>query len=211
MDLADLGPFFGVERTHGVGWRPLRDLYGAALEERVAHVARALEEMTGAAVESRVAASTMSLGLFARLVAPQLAAAVLDRPLPPLDPDRTYWQPAAGGPWPLALTGEEVTPDLAAALSDVLLPLADEIGSRLSLSARVLHGNLASALFGAVRMVGGARPDLAAAAARIGSSLLEGPLAGTGAYRGEFVRSSCCLYYRIPGGGYCGDCVLAGR
>jgi len=25
------------------------------------------------------------------------------------------------------------------------------------------------------------------------------------------VRASCCLFYRIPGGGLCGDCVLAHR
>ncbi|MEC4021033.1 (2Fe-2S)-binding protein, partial [Streptomyces sp. H27-D2] len=24
----------------------------------------------------------------------------------------------------------------------------------------------------------------------------------------DFVRRSCCLYYRVPGGGMCGDCVL---
>ncbi|MEU7551440.1 (2Fe-2S)-binding protein [Streptomyces sp. NPDC044571] len=23
-----------------------------------------------------------------------------------------------------------------------------------------------------------------------------------------FVRRSCCLYYKVPGGGFCGDCVL---
>ena len=26
--------------------------------------------------------------------------------------------------------------------------------------------------------------------------------------RARFKRTSCCLYYRVPGGGYCGDCVL---
>ncbi|MGH3410268.1 MAG: (2Fe-2S)-binding protein [Streptosporangiaceae bacterium] len=24
-----------------------------------------------------------------------------------------------------------------------------------------------------------------------------------------FRRHSCCLYYRLPGGGLCGDCALA--
>ncbi|WP_203787341.1 (2Fe-2S)-binding protein, partial [Paractinoplanes rishiriensis] len=42
------------------------------------------------------------------------------------------------------------------------------------------------------------------------------PLAGTARLirpdpsrnRWFLVRRNCCLYYRIPGGGYCGDCVL---
>ncbi|TDC76951.1 ferric iron reductase, partial [Actinomadura sp. 7K507] len=25
---------------------------------------------------------------------------------------------------------------------------------------------------------------------------------------GGFVRHNCCLYYRVPGGGMCGDCGL---
>jgi ferric iron reductase protein FhuF len=24
----------------------------------------------------------------------------------------------------------------------------------------------------------------------------------------DFLRNSCCLYYRLPDGGLCGDCVL---
>ncbi|TDC62491.1 hypothetical protein E1200_25580, partial [Actinomadura sp. GC306] len=24
-------------------------------------------------------------------------------------------------------------------------------------------------------------------------------------------RSNCCLYYRVPGGGMCGDCGLSSR
>ncbi|WP_350325223.1 (2Fe-2S)-binding protein [Streptomyces katrae] len=44
-----------------------------------------------------------------------------------------------------------------------------------------------------------------------------GALAGTGSFVHEpglgvaFVRRSCCLYYRVPGGGLCGDCVLRTR
>jgi ferric iron reductase protein FhuF len=36
-----------------------------------------------------------------------------------------------------------------------------------------------------------------------------GPLAGTGRYeRSVFVRNNCCLFYRVPAGGKCADCVL---
>ncbi|WP_250213408.1 (2Fe-2S)-binding protein [Acrocarpospora catenulata] len=46
---------------------------------------------------------------------------------------------------------------------------------------------------------------------RVAASLELGRLRGTGRFAGEpfFVRRSCCLYYRVPGGGTCGDCVLA--
>jgi ferric iron reductase protein FhuF len=38
-----------------------------------------------------------------------------------------------------------------------------------------------------------------------------GPLAGAGRFDvggRYFVRASCCLFYRIPNAGKCGDCVL---
>ncbi|MDH6125407.1 (2Fe-2S)-binding protein [Kitasatospora sp. GP82] len=37
------------------------------------------------------------------------------------------------------------------------------------------------------------------------------PLRGTGTVshrRASFRRSTCCPYYRVPGSGLCGDCVL---
>jgi ferric iron reductase protein FhuF len=39
------------------------------------------------------------------------------------------------------------------------------------------------------------------------------PMSGTGSLSvgWGFRRRSCCLYYRVPGGGICGDCVLVGR
>lgn len=213
VDLDELGPFFSLQRTtDDARWLPLRALYdGPALDERVRYVGDVLGRMTGADVELRVAASTMSLGLFARLVAPLLGAAALGIPLPALGLDATFWQPVQGGPWPLALTGPLVTPDPPAALDEVVFPIADVVAERFSLSAQIARGNVASGVFGAVRMIRTARPDLAATARALGQSLLAGPLAGTGALDAEFVRSTCCLYYRIPGGGYCGDCVLEKR
>ena len=39
------------------------------------------------------------------------------------------------------------------------------------------------------------------------------PLRGVGEYGPDrrFRRRSCCLLYRVPGAGLCGDCILAGR
>jgi hypothetical protein len=212
VKLSQLGPFFALQDVaDGADWRPLADLYdGPSLDERVGFVARYLGGMAGTEVEPRVAASTMSLGLFARLVAPLLGARALGMALPALHPEGTFWRPVEGGPWPLALTGPATAPDPAHGVNEVILPLADVVAERFSLSTHVLRGNLASAVFGAVRMIGAARPDLAHAAVGDGRALLHGPLAGAGEMHPEFVRTSCCLYYRVPGGGYCGDCVLAG-
>jgi len=218
VELAELGPFFGVRRAVGPGsWSPLRDLLDEpVLAERVRHVHTVLCRLADAEVEPRVAASTMSLGLFARLVSPVLGAGVLGIPLPQPSLDDAWWQPVELGPWPLALTGPDVdtsdpVPLLTELLTDVLRPLAEEIAERYALSRLVLAGNVASAVFGAVRTIGTARPELAPAARDLGAALLAGPLAGTGELPDGFVRSTCCLYYRIPGGGYCGDCVLADR
>jgi FhuF-like iron-sulfur protein len=40
-----------------------------------------------------------------------------------------------------------------------------------------------------------------------------GQFAGADRFAGaglSFRRRSCCLYYRVPGGGLCGDCTLGG-
>jgi iron complex transport system ATP-binding protein len=78
-----------------------------------------------------------------------------------------------------------------------------------------LWGNAASALGGTVRALARERPEHAADALALGNLLLGlGDLRGTGVFtepapgRLFFTRASCCLYYRIPGGGKCGDCVL---
>ena len=213
-ELPALGPFFAVRRATGPGpWRPLRDLLDApTLDERVTAIRTALTRLAGVDVEPRVAASTLSLGLFARLISPVLGAGALEVDLPRPSLEETWWQPVDRGPWPLALTGSSVAPDPAAVLTDVVWPLADALADQPALSMRILRGNAASAVFGAVAIIGSTRPELLAAAQSIARTLLSGPLAGTGDLRGQlFVRATCCLYYRIPGGAYCGDCVLAHR
>jgi ferric iron reductase protein FhuF len=57
-----------------------------------------------------------------------------------------------------------------------------------------------------------ARPDLRESITHLTTALLNtGELAGTGTITSaglDFRRNSCCLYYRLPGGGKCGDCAL---
>ncbi|MDQ2708537.1 MAG: (2Fe-2S)-binding protein, partial [Actinomycetota bacterium] len=104
---------------------------------------------------------------------------------------------------PMAVADALVEPHLAAL---VAATLAVE-----SVSARVLWGNAGSALAAAGRLVAQARPRAAERALGIVEAVLDtGSMVGTGWFEPgwSFRRRSCCLYYRIPGGGVCGDCVL---
>lgn len=95
-----------------------------------------------------------------------------------------------------------------------LAVLDAEVRARYGVSPKVLRGNAASGLVGALRVLidrvpGGPAVSLAAELLAEG-----GALGGTGTFIHEeglgvaFVRRSCCLYYKVPGGGLCGDCVL---
>jgi hypothetical protein len=66
----------------------------------------------------------------------------------------------------------------------------------------LLWGNVASGVVGALRAVRAEPADAA--------SMLTGPLleAGTLTPTLGYTRRSCCLFYRLPGGGTCGDCCL---
>jgi ferric iron reductase protein FhuF len=145
-----------------------------------------------------------------------------------------WWQPVEGGPWPLATgatTGHELV-DVARAdarrtavdlftatvVEEVLSPVVRRVSEGFSLSQKVLWGNVASALGGATGQLVSARPArLGACSAFLDGLLTRGALAGTtwpqrpvarGA-GGADRRRSCCLFYRVPGGGYCADCILA--
>ena len=96
-------------------------------------------------------------------------------------------------------------------------PVAAAFETAFGLSRQVLWGNVASALAGAAGLLAEAFPSRAQAAGRLTAEILgQGPLAGTGELvqpdaarpRRFLVRRSCCLFYRVPGAGICGDCVL---
>ncbi len=189
-----------------------------------------------AEVAERVAASIVFLGLASRLVSPSLGAAVLGGVVPNLTLDNLWWLPDDGGPLPLAVrgsgpvTGREVgdaasgrqLDDAATLLSercvqDMADPVAGAFQALFRLSPLVLRGNIASALAGAAGMLARSFPDRAETAGQLTARILAlGPLRGTGELvqpdasqpRRFLVRRSCCLYYRVPGGGTCGDCVL---
>jgi len=175
-------------------------------------------------VESAVVASLVHLGLVARLVSPLLGAALLARVLPVTPVELVHVRLAGANPLPLAVGAASPTEigsaaDLAAALDDSWLlpgvePLTRSVSDEWSVPRRVLDGNVTSAVAGALRMAATVRPELTSRAdAALEAFLQSGSLAGSGRRRedGSFVRRSCCLYYRIPGAGTCGDCILDDR
>ncbi|MBR8744858.1 ferric iron reductase [Nocardiopsis sp. MG754419] len=221
--------FFALE-PHGPapGWEAVvrGGLTGAPLAARVEGVRARLAALFGGRpgdVEWRVGASLYQQGLASRVLSPVLAAAVchgvhlepgnlfvpldgptavrtLDTEARPLDP--TGEEEAAVGPVERAVDGLGV-------VSEALVDLG-------RVAPGLLRGNTASALAGAARSLGGARPDHRRRAEEVVRVLLERPaLVGTGALVGTdahgsatFRRTTCCLYHRIPGGGLCGDCAL---
>jgi hypothetical protein len=190
-------------------------LYGNPLIFRVGKVADALR-----APELRVAASVAHLGLAARLWSVALGCAALYGRVPDLDARLLHWDAGAGAPDDLWLSDVRPLPGDAAAVADVVLhghlePLSAALRAHHRLAPGLLRGNAASALAGAARELDRwarrqGRTDTAARARSLAAELLAHPLlAGSGTLAGTaFRRRSCCLYYRVPGGGLCGDCCF---
>ncbi|WP_328967235.1 (2Fe-2S)-binding protein [Streptomyces sp. NBC_00239] len=221
-ELAAVGPFFTADPQAPAegdagpgGFRPLSELYGAGLGGYVAEVGRRIG--TG---PDRVAASTAQLGIASRLWSLALGAAALGGRVPDLAPDRVRWRLPRGGSLQLALPAPRAVPGPAAAGFDALIEgnlrvLDASVRAGYGLSPKVLRGNSASALVGALRVLTGRLPRTPYPPVPLVAALLEaGPLAGSGTFVHEeglgfaFVRNSCCLYYRVEGAGLCGDCVL---
>lgn len=214
IDVARIGPFFSVDTDPDVAdhplWRPLTDLYGPALPDQITTVRARLGTS-----EDRVAASLLFQGVAGRLWSPVLATAVVHGRVPELDPARTYWR--AGSPGPILLAAPATaaldgTPDniRRVIIEGHLLPFLDAVRSVTPVAEGLLWGNAASALVGAMTILTRARPLHSRAVPRfVGEMIAAPPLLGTGDFGpGGFRRRSCCLYYRVPGGGKCGDCAL---
>lgn len=200
----------------GGAHRPLAELYAGqddALTARVNVVATRLR-----VPERRVAASVAHLGLAARLWSTALGPAALHGRFPGLDPAELHWDGGLTAPDDLWWSGTATRPatvaDLRAAVQEGhLVPLHAALRRDGRISPRLLWGNAGSALAGALREIvrwsmARGRPEVAERAAVLVGGLLDHPdLAGT--VRGPRLRrATCCLYYRAPGGGLCGDCVF---
>ncbi|AXE90263.1 hypothetical protein C1703_35070 [Streptomyces sp. Go-475] len=188
---------------------------GNPLIFRVHKVANALR-----APELRIAASVTQQGLAARLWSVTLGCAALYGGIPDLDARLLRWDPDGSAPDDLWLPGVRPLPGDAATLADTVLhghlaPLATALRAHYRLAPGLLRGNAASALAGAARELDRwarrqGRTDAAARARSLAGELLAHPLLdGAGTLTGTaFRRRSCCLYYRVPGGGVCGDCCF---
>lgn len=149
-------------------------------------------------VPRRVGESTYVLGLAARLWGATLGPVVRDGVLP--DP-RALVVRDDDGAVQLGINRyagwRDVTPaDLLDLVVEVLTPVVE----RSRLSRRLLWGNVASALHAAPRVL-----ELPEAAPWAADMLQRPPLAGE---MDGGRRATCCLFYEVPGGGLCGDCVL---
>jgi hypothetical protein len=223
--LVPLGGFF-VLRTGEAPHAPLSTLarayenqsssiYGNLITFRVEKVANVLR-----APELRIAASVAQQGLAARLWSVTLGCAALYDSIPDLAPGLLQWDPDAGAPDDLWLSEVRPLPADAATVADAVLhghlePLAAALGARHRIAPGLLWGNAASALAGAARQLdhwtrAHGRTRAAARTRSLTAELLAHPLlSDTGTLTGTaFRRRSCCLYYRVPGGGLCGDCCF---
>jgi FhuF 2Fe-2S C-terminal domain len=205
---ARAGQFFRLDllgEDLPAAWRPA----GAGLAGLAADTARRLGTS-----EPRVAASILHLSLAARVWSPVLHCALVSGVVPELGSLFI----TAGPPVRLGTTGLAgwTAPDAAelpglcgAAVTAPLRQIESGLPTRLP--AGLVLGNSASAMAGAIGVLVRARPDLARPAVQLGRTLLQTEgLRGGGAFSAglTFRRTSCCLYYRVPGGALCGDCCL---
>jgi hypothetical protein len=131
-----------------------------------------------------------------------------------------WWQDILGGPVPLSVpvplpgTTAGEPPAVQGLIHEVIAPLTEQTSRLVSISPRVLWGNVASAVNGAAAQVAAQRPDLSGPAWAVAVSLFASPQLSRERHPPGlgFRRSSCCLIYKITADrsqGICGDCVLA--
>ncbi|MEU4211623.1 (2Fe-2S)-binding protein [Streptomyces sp. NPDC026206] len=226
-ELAAVGPFFALN-TGDVppgaegGYLPLGE---EAVRLRVETVAGRL-----GTPDRRVAASVAFQGIAGRLLSIALGSAVVSGRVPDLTVGDLRWHPARTAPDDLRLPAPAALapaadPQAQAALiastvlHGLLVPLHRATRAVTPVSARLLWGNAGSSLAGSLRVLHTwcreqHRPHDAGHALALTRALFEDPLLRpTGTLRRTpggpaFERRTCCLYYRVPGGGMCGDCVL---
>ncbi|GAA2259017.1 hypothetical protein GCM10010145_33720 [Streptomyces ruber] len=199
---------YAARKGDGAG---AREAHGDPVAARVRKVAGSLRTS-----ETRVAASVAHQGLVARLWSVALGSVAVYGHVPDLAPRLLRWDPEAGAPDDLWLAEVRFLP--ADALGDLvrdrhLAPLAAVLRARFRLPDGLLRGNAASALTGAVRQIDrwartGAHPEAGDRARAVAAELLAHPFLSGTLDPVTLRRRSCCLYYRAPGGGVCGDCCF---
>ncbi|OBH87006.1 iron reductase [Mycobacterium scrofulaceum] len=206
-EISSYGGFFALTvGGDAAGWHPVRQSYADGFTDLVHATARRYHT-----TDLRIAASLVHLGHATRLWSPVLACALGHGVVP----DLTDLQRADAGaqlrlPAPVGIPAGSPDALYRLVVQEHMQQLA--AGLRVGLAPALLAGNIASALIGAARALLAVRPDLgpriiALARALLGTGLLAGSGEVTGPRLG-FRRRSCCLFYRLPGGSVCGDCVF---
>lgn len=220
--VARLGAFFDLIGLPNDGldapesWRPLPELLGpsgsAVVEQAIDRLAARL-----GSPDLRPVASMLHMSAAAQLCSPLLATAVEHGLVPQLQSEHLVYGFTAAGGLRLRLTegvaGRSGSSDqLAVAMREQLVsgPLAvltARVKALVPLSPQVTNGNVASTLAAAAALLDG---PAGSRTREFVAALLDGdPLTGAGKFTATgFRRNNCCLFYRIPGGGTCGDCVL---
>ncbi|MEU5271167.1 (2Fe-2S)-binding protein [Streptomyces hygroscopicus] len=233
-DAARIGPFFALRTGTGdpreEGYARIGEAYRLTGEGGAGPVLRARVEAVAASLrteEPRVAASLAFQGLAARVWSLALGPAALSGEVPNLRPDQLWWNPGRAAPddlwWPGVPSVMAEPGGLAGQVGTAafahLMPLHHAIGRAYRVSERLLWGNAASALAGSLRVLhdwcrAHGLPGAADRATElVRAQLAHPPLRDTGTLTSAplgYRRRTCCLYYRVPGGGLCGDCVLHG-
>jgi len=222
---AGLGEYFALS-TPGEGeWRAWSTFYDTAnlvgLVDRTRHAIAASANCETARIPVKLAASSLQLGVTARLLSPVVGAATCFGVVPLLTSTSVVWQARDNETPRLGMAALEwvsapTTSRAALLISEsiiatVIRPLNDALRSAVSLPSQVAWGNVTSAANGAVTVLSMSRPrDERGGRALVRALMAAPPLEGTGSFAdGSFVRRSCCLFYLAPHGGFCGDCVLA--
>ncbi|MGH3966629.1 MAG: (2Fe-2S)-binding protein, partial [Mycobacterium sp.] len=215
-ELSSVSPYFavGTGPAHEDGWRPVQQLFTdtALLAEIVGRVQARID-----ATEQRVAASTFFLDFAARLWSIGLGALAGHRLLPDFAPEHLLFREAGGQiqlhiQHPVAWQGDDLEPLLLdIVLESHLAPLTAALRRLGRISEKLLVGNAAAALLGAADVFD--RHTTSKTGWRLARTLCTDERLSDAIRFSEtgYRRTSCCLYYRAPGGGLCGDCVLTSQ
>jgi ABC-type cobalamin/Fe3+-siderophores transport system ATPase subunit len=207
-ELRCVSPYFalGTGPLHD-GWRPVQQLYDdTALLAEIVERVQARMDVT----EWRVAASTFFLGFAARLWSIGLGSVAGYGMLVDLPPEHLLFRESDGQ---ITLHLENPATRRREDLADMVLdrhldPLAVALRRLGPISGRMLAGNTASALLGAARVFD--RDRATTSGWDLARSMCTDPRLSAAVCFGDndYRRNSCCLYYRTPHGGLCGDCAL---
>lgn len=230
---ARIGSFFTLPLAEGDDWRPFAEFIGSreAVDDYILRTRAALAVMGRVAeddVELRMAASSFHLNAVARLLSPMFGCAVLAEASPDLGAENLVWRPGPTHSLEVgvrAWVGGASLPDAAlvermhdGVIDGPVAALGVALAEATGLSRKVLWGNVASAVNGAFLVLRGQRPDDEDRAHELMKAIVvHGQLEDAGRFlpdewdEDRFSRNNCCLFYRLPGAGMCGDCVLAER